>query len=179
MFRERWFSKNTFKILDSLLHGDEAEFEQAQKWFLANMYWSVLEQVRTQNNNRDLNSFFQYAISKVNLSNAQLLQDLWVLFQTYERSNGFFVEIGACDGIFLSNTYLLEKKFGWRGILVEPNPKWHQELQKNRNCGITHKCAYVKSGIPLEFSVTTHPELSRISNIMPQDIHEKKWKSQT
>lgn len=40
---------------------------------------------------------------------------------------GFFVEAGANDGLTQSNTYVLERDFGWRGLLVEPIP-WLAEL---------------------------------------------------
>jgi FkbM family methyltransferase len=33
---------------------------------------------------------------------------------------GFFVEVGANDGVTQSNTCMLERFFGWRGLLVEP-----------------------------------------------------------
>jgi hypothetical protein len=35
---------------------------------------------------------------------------------------GYFVEAGAHDGFTQSNTYLLERRHGWRGLLVEPMP---------------------------------------------------------
>ncbi|MCL6281970.1 FkbM family methyltransferase [Ruegeria sp. 2012CJ41-6] len=35
---------------------------------------------------------------------------------------GFYVELGANDGINQSNTYRLERSRGWRGVLVEPAP---------------------------------------------------------
>ena len=34
--------------------------------------------------------------------------------------DGYFIELGAYDGITLSNTYLLEKKFKWKVICIEP-----------------------------------------------------------
>lgn len=42
---------------------------------------------------------------------------LWQVFQ--HRRSGYFVEVGAYDGVTLSNTYFLEF-MGWRGLLVEP-----------------------------------------------------------
>jgi FkbM family methyltransferase len=36
------------------------------------------------------------------------------------KKNGFFIELGAADGILCSNTYRLERDFGWDGILIEP-----------------------------------------------------------
>lgn len=37
--------------------------------------------------------------------------------------SGTFLEIGAFNGVELSNTHLLEKCFGWRGLLIEANPR--------------------------------------------------------
>ena len=39
-----------------------------------------------------------------------------------KKRDGFFIEAGAHDGVEASNTLYLEKKMGWRGLLVEPNP---------------------------------------------------------
>ena len=46
--------------------------------------------------------------------------------------NGFFVELGAYDGIRQSNTKHLELYKGWKGILIEPHRKTYQKLKKNR-----------------------------------------------
>ena len=54
---------------------------------------------------------------------------LWRFFG--ERREGFFVEVGAHDGVTFSNTYFLEA-VGWDGICVEPNPVRYRELVKNR-----------------------------------------------
>ena len=40
-----------------------------------------------------------------------------------EKKNGVFLELGAADGIRQSNTSLLEYKYGWRGVLIEPQPE--------------------------------------------------------
>ncbi len=42
---------------------------------------------------------------------------LWEIFR--HRSSGYFIEVGAYDGVSLSNTYFLEQ-MGWRGLLIEP-----------------------------------------------------------
>jgi FkbM family methyltransferase len=45
---------------------------------------------------------------------------------------GFFVELGANDGIRQSNTYYFEKYKGWTGILIEPVPELFARCVRNR-----------------------------------------------
>ena len=48
---------------------------------------------------------------------------------------GFFVEIGARDGIISSNTLFFERELGWTGLLIEPNPTEFERIAANRpNC---------------------------------------------
>ena len=47
-------------------------------------------------------------------------QDPKVLSHYKLKKEGYFLEIGASDGIKFSNTYVLEKKYNWGGICVEP-----------------------------------------------------------
>lgn len=84
--------------------------------------------------------------------NSQIGQDLWVLKNTNNKTGGFFVEAGACDGVFLSNTLLLERNYGWTGICAEPNPHYYNNLCKNRKCFVTDLCLYSESGKELMFS---------------------------
>jgi FkbM family methyltransferase len=44
---------------------------------------------------------------------------------------GTFLDIGANDGITLSNTYALAKYYGWCGMLVEASPKAYDRLLEN------------------------------------------------
>jgi len=46
---------------------------------------------------------------------------------------GFFVELGANDGISQSNTKHLEMFHGWRGVLIEPYPRNFNKLTKTRS----------------------------------------------
>lgn len=90
--------------------------------------------------------------NQLELSKAQLAQDLFVLHQLNDRADThFFVEFGATDGVTLSNTHLLEKQFGWQGILAEPAKCWHQALRVNRQCTIDFRCITGESGHMLDF----------------------------
>jgi FkbM family methyltransferase len=90
--------------------------------------------------------------NQLELSKAQLAQDLFVLLQLHDRADThFFVEFGATDGVGLSNTHLLEKQFGWQGILAEPAKCWHQALQANRHCTIDFRCITEESGRLVDF----------------------------
>lgn len=44
---------------------------------------------------------------------------------------GHAIEVGACDGIFYSNTYAFEQA-GWICLAIEPNPEWVAALSRNR-----------------------------------------------
>jgi len=96
------------------------------------------------------------------LSQSQLKQDIFVLFETEFKRNGYFVEFGATNGISLSNTYLLEKHFDWTGILAEPATCWHDELLKNRSCAIELSAVYPISNQTVEFNQTVDQGLSTI-----------------
>jgi len=60
----------------------------------------------------------------------------------YEKK-GIYVELGAFDGIFQSNTKWLEDNYGWTGILIEPSPNKYKECLNNRKNNIIHNCACV------------------------------------
>ncbi len=100
--------------------------------------------------------------SRLGRSHAQILQDLFVLYETREMRNGYFVEFGATNGVDLSNTYLLEKEYGWTGILAEPARFWHEQLRGNRASIIDHRCVWRRSGERIEFRQSWTPELSGI-----------------
>lgn len=113
--------------------------------------------------------FLSHVFLNLESSHAQILQDLWVTFETDGARNGFFVEFGATNGRTNSNTCLLEQAFGWTGILAEPNPVWHEHLRDNRTCRIEHRCVAARSGETIDFLVTDNPELSTIATYAAND----------
>ena len=77
---------------------------------------------------------------------SQIGQDMWVIFRALPfKRKGFFLDLGAGDGVELSNTYVLKKLFGWKGICIEPNPGFHAKLKKRRNCIIDYSVVNDKS----------------------------------
>ena len=46
-----------------------------------------------------------------------------------ETRNKFFIEAGAFDGEFYSNSLFFEAERNWTGLLVEPNPVAFQRMQ--------------------------------------------------
>ena len=106
------------------------------------------------------------------LSPSQLGQDLWVLEQTNYKREGFFVEFGATDGVLLSNSYLLEKEFDWKGLCAEPNPKYFKQLQVNRSCITSDVCIFNSTGESVEFIFAN--EYGGIANIAKEGRHANK-----
>jgi len=104
-------------------------------------------------------------------SKSQIGQDLFVLMQTGFKRDGYFVEFGATDGVELSNTWLLEREFGWTGILAEPARAWQAALKKNRTASIETRCVWKETGARLTFSEADATGLSTISTFGESDGH--------
>ncbi len=117
--------------------------------------------------------FLDYCRQNASLSKAQIFQDLFVLFQTKEKRSGFFVEFGAGNGIDLSNTHLLEKQFGWSGILAEPAESWHEALRNARGCAVDVRCVWNTSGERVDFNEVDQPEFSTIAQYSDTDVYSK------
>ncbi len=100
---------------------------------------------------------------------SQLGQDLWVLRRTGYKRGGFFVEFGAMDGLSLSNSWLLETEFGWRGLCAEPNPDLFERLHKNRRCIVSSECIGPATGQEVEFILAD--AFGTISSYADADMH--------
>jgi FkbM family methyltransferase len=112
-------------------------------------------------------------------SKSQYRQDLFVLSELDFKSGGFFVEFGAASGIDLSNSYLLEKQFGWHGIVAEPARQWHAALKDNRTCNIETDCVWRESNATLTFNEASGGEYSTIDSYTGSDFHSNRRKRGT
>ncbi len=117
--------------------------------------------------------FIAFALPRAVESKAQLFQDLWALWTSGQKRGGYFVEIGAADGVALSNTWLLETGHGWTGVIAEPNPGYAEAL-KRRACDVSALCVSSQTGLTVPFLATAKPEFSRMASVDPGDAHEDK-----
>jgi len=65
---------------------------------------------------------------------SQAGQDEWIANFFNFKKNGYFLDIGANDGVNINNTYFLEKKLEWGGICIEADPNIFKSLITNRKC---------------------------------------------
>ena len=84
--------------------------------------------------------------------NSQDNQDFYLennIFKGYK--NGFYVDVGAHDGISINNTLYFEKNNNWTGINIEPIKKVFDKLVINRPNNININCAVCNNDGETEF----------------------------
>jgi FkbM family methyltransferase len=98
---------------------------------------------------------------------------LWSLFAG-KKNKGFFVEVGALDGIRFSNTYSFELE-GWSGVCVEPHPEYFALLERNRpNSHCIESAAGNREGF-VEFYAEPRGEFSTlVREIVEDERYESK-----
>jgi FkbM family methyltransferase len=120
-------------------------------------------------NSKAPNDIKTYLLTNLLDSNSQLLQDLVAHYINGFQKGGFFVEIGAYDGIINSNTLLLEKNFEYQGILVEPAISVRNQIIKNRACKIEYSAISSKSEESVEFFECSNLDLSTLHKYKETD----------
>ncbi|HEX8170310.1 MAG TPA: FkbM family methyltransferase [Thermoanaerobaculia bacterium] len=84
------------------------------------------------------------------------LQELDRKLEPYvDFDGGFFIELGAWDGIRQSNSLYFERHRGWRGVLIEPSPNEFLKCRENRPLARVFCCACV----PFDYSEKFVPML--------------------
>lgn len=91
--------------------------------------------------------------------------------QFLNYDGGFFVEIGANDGVTQSNTLYYERYRGWRGVLVEPSQMNFFKCRANRAPQAKVYCAacvpfgYTERFVPIRYS-----NLMSVSELPDSDL---------
>jgi len=88
--------------------------------------------------------------------NSQDNQDRYLetnVFKCYK--NGFYIDVGAHDGVTINNTLYFEKNNNWTGINIEPIKKVFDNLKNNRPNNINLNCAVCNNDGETEFLCNT------------------------
>lgn len=131
---------------------------------------NALRQIRDAGGSDEEHRFLAFCANRIEQSNSQLLQDLFVLY-TLGSAPGYFVEFGAMDGLFYSNTLLLERSYGWTGILAEPAKCFRDVMAANRTCTVSSDCVWSRTGETLLFNETDSKALSTLDAVTVVDAH--------
>lgn len=159
------------KAYNKLVHNykkvqqEKVEIEES----LNKVLYLIKKNTSDKKNKMTIENYLNFSADLVLQSKSQIFQDLFVLYYLDEKKGGFFVEFGATNGITLSNTFLLEKRYQWTGILAEPAKIWQQDLKENRGCIIDTDCVWHTTGHNLTFNETTIAELSFVDLYEEQD----------
>lgn len=84
---------------------------------------------------------------------------LWHLFA--DQPSGIFVDIGAHNGLVLSNTLSFEQQ-GWTGLCVEAHPVYAKECAANRKAIVVHAAAGKEDKDGVVFYMTNMGHLSTL-----------------
>jgi|18_taG_2_1085343.scaffolds.fasta_scaffold69003_2 hypothetical protein len=108
-----------------------------------------MKKILTNNHNFNREAEFKIQFKEhqtINTFYSQAGQDLFVLMALNGKKNGKFVEIGSWEPKFINNTYLLESKFNWKGVLIEIDESFANKCKKERTssviCGDATKLDY-------------------------------------
>lgn len=77
----------------------------------------------------------------------QFQQDLWVALKVgHGKKDGYYVDVGAADGVENSNTNLLDQ-MGWKGVCIDP---FARNMQR-RTCQVFQQPVFSESGKKVQF----------------------------
>jgi len=135
-------------------------------------FWEMKTAVLRLQTVKQLKEFCAFVLSEGSHSSSQLFQDVFVDFVFQKSSKKRFLEFGATNGMELSNSFMLERHRGWRGVLAEPDPQWHMALRENRpNATIITDCIYSRSGESMQFISSSTGVLSSLKDHCKDDAN--------
>lgn len=118
--------------------------------------------------------FASFCIQNMHLTYSQRLQDLWVLYELDEKRNGTFLDFGAGDGRNSSNSYILHRRYGWKGLLIEPNEDYDDNLKHHVSDGVKYAtgiCVMAEDVPEVDFMISSDPSISTLHYYVDSDEH--------
>ena len=108
------------------------------------------------------------------ISYAQNFEDvmLWRALKHIEK--GFYIDVGAWSPDVDSVTRAFYER-GWHGINIEPNPEFHQQLQRRRPHDINLQLAIGDQEATLSMNFLTNPGLSTLDDAIAQTHQQAGW----
>lgn len=106
--------------------------------------------------------------------NGQCGEDAMLFKKYLNYQNGFFIELGAMDGVIYSNSKFFEDNLNWKGILIEPT-KQYDDLIINRPNAFNYN--YAISTIEGEVEFVGEDNVAGLKHTMSA-THTKKWNLQ-
>jgi len=103
--------------------------------------------------------------------------DFFHKYQNKFKNNGTYIELGASDGVKFSNTKYFEEELGFKGILIEPLPSFHEILLKTRPNNYIYQCAISQDVEYLDFLVSKGHGGGWVSGLEKymDDKHKQIW----
>ena len=86
----------------------------------------------------------------------------------FNKENGFFIELGAYDGLTQSNTAFFEKTKNWTGILIEASRDRYEQCVKNRP---NSKCVNTACSATDNASISFNHENGLMSKVVDDGVY--------
>ena len=111
---------------------------------------------------------------------SQLGQDKIVMqiLKKKKIKKGIYFDIGANDGITISNTFVFEKK-GWKGICVEPDSDVFEKLVRNRKCHCKNVAISSENGSAKFTKIVGYSQMLSGLTDSYSERHKKRIQSET
>jgi hypothetical protein len=100
-------------------------------------------------------------------------QDVAVMKILNFQKDGFFVDLASNDAVWASNTFVMEQKFGWKGICIEPNPMYWYRLSF-RKCHAVASFVGAKDFDEVQVAMSDRKEIGPFGGIVGADFDNKK-----
>lgn len=135
--RRRWYKKAIFCVFGFLVLVAYVNIIRIQTEIANKRIKPDIDDIEEFHKKRSrLNNYLLQPHGKRNLTEekdklySQARHEIHVVYEILQKKRGFFLEISVHDEKYLSNTFWLERKHDWTGLLIERNPDLCKKIDK-------------------------------------------------